>query len=270
MPVSSENISDALQRTGLAGRPVMVHSSLRSFGSLVGGTQAILDPFLDHGCTVMVPTFSHVYVIPPPEGQRLERNYPDDEAFDEPVRGRDMVYTCDSQEIDTPMGALPVALLAMEGRARGYHPLCSFSAVGPAAHDLVASQSPLDIYGPARELARMDGLVVLMGVGLTRVTALHYAEQLAGRELFRKWANGLDGQPIPVAVGGQAHGFHKLDPIVYPMETRIEVGSGLWRIFPAQTLLQQGSDAMRKDPMATHCAYEDCRPCNEATDEGPR
>ena len=128
----------------------------------------------------MVPTFSHVYVIPPPEGQRLERNYPDDEAFDEPVRGRDMVYTCDSQEIDTPMGALPVALLAMEGRARGYHPLCSFSAVGPAAHDLVASQSPLDIYGPARELARMDGLVVLMGVGLTRVTALALCRAVGG------------------------------------------------------------------------------------------
>ena len=229
----------------------------------------MLDVFLEHGCTVIVPTFSRVYTIPPEPERRLERNYPDDNKFDNPPPGRNMVYTCDSQEIDNVMGAIPAALLAVRGRFRGYHPMCSFAAVGPLAQDLVACQSPQDVYGPVRELSRMGGRILLMGVGLERVTALHYAEQMAGRKLFRKWANGLDGEPIPSAVGGQSHGFEKLNHILSSEESQLAMGQGLWRAFPVEGLLKHASNAIREDPMATHCGQSDCRPCNEAMAGGP-
>ena len=80
--ISLDSISSAVRQLGLARLPLMIHSSLRSFGRVEGGPQTVLDAFLEQGCTVMVPTFSSVYTIPPEPDQRLERNYPDDRVFD--------------------------------------------------------------------------------------------------------------------------------------------------------------------------------------------
>ena len=281
MPVTAKDISDAAERMGLAGRPVCVHSSLRSFGRVRGGAQAVIRGLLDQGCTVMVPTFTYAYRMPPPSGKRLRRNYPDDQwnsDWEDPVlprldptnpSGADLVYSPDSGDISDSMGAVPEAVLAMDGRTRGSHPICSFAAIGPDASELIAGQSALEMYAPIRQLSQSGGMIVLMGVGLTAMSALHFAEQLAGRELFRKWANGPDGGLIEVAVGGQAHGFDGLNPALSPLERHIQVGESLWRVFQADAVLERASKTIREDDMATHCGYTRCRPCNDAKAGGP-
>ena len=66
-------------------------------------------------------------------------------------------------------------------------------------------------------LQRADrgGYVILMGVGLESMTALHLAEEMAGRRLFQRWANGPDGEAMRVSVGGCSRGFGALDEVAF-------------------------------------------------------
>src|SRR6185436_9335886 len=89
------------------------------------------------------------------------------------------VFTNDSTEIDRDMGAIPAAILSWPGRVRGLHPLDSLTALGPRAEELASRQTPTDVYAPLEALARAGGYVVLMGVGLERMTLLHLAEKRA-------------------------------------------------------------------------------------------
>ncbi len=170
-----------------------VHSSLRSFGHVAGGAAMVVQSFLDEGCTLLVPTFSSSFEIAPPPHLRFARNgwrY-DNDAAARPHTDR--IFTTESQELDDYMGAIPAAVVARSDRVRGLHPLDSFTAVGRRAVEIVAGQAPTDVYAPLVALAQAGGSVLLMGVGLERMTLLHLAENVAGRVLFRRWANDRDG-----------------------------------------------------------------------------
>lgn len=167
------------------------------------------------------------------------------------------------------MGAVPAAALRMPGRVRGNHPLASFTAVGPKAAHLIARQTPLDFFAPLRALASAEGLVVLMGVSLTTMTALHLAEKMAGRRLFVRWANAPDQTPMRVRVSGCSEGFDKLAPLLRPLEKRAMVGGSLWRVFPLREALSLAAAAIQNYPMLTHCGSPNCRCCADAVEGGP-
>ena len=146
----------------------------------------------------------------------------------------------------------------MKGRARGNHPLNSLAAVGPSARELIAGQAPLDVYAPFRELARLNGYVVMMGVDLRTMTALHLAEQMAGRTLFRRWASDYGGAVVEAECGGCSRGFNGIEPALRPVERRETVGNSLWRIFPIADALERASAAIRECPEITRCAVGGC------------
>jgi aminoglycoside 3-N-acetyltransferase len=98
---------------------------------------------------------------------------------------------------------------------RGNHPLNSFSAIGPLADELIRTQSLLNVYGPLQALYKHPATyMVLIGVDLTKATPIHFAEEKAGRRLFRRWAKLLDGTVHEVAVGSCSEGFNNLAPAV--------------------------------------------------------
>jgi len=251
MPVTLNDIHAAVIQMDLVGQPLCVHASLRSFGQVQGGAQTVVKGLLQQGCTVMVPTHSYnTYHIPAPEHGTV------DPAV--------LAYTPDSKALDTQnMGAIPVYVLHKAGRVRGNHPLDSFTAIGPLASELVGSQSTEDVYAPVRMLGQLGGHIVMMGVGLNRLTALHHAERLAGRPLFRLWAKGADGQPVHARIGSCSEGFVNFDPILAPIERQIRVGQSLWRIFPVEPMLALAVAAIRANPMITHCDNPDCEECNK-------
>ena len=214
MEIDQRTIALAAARMGFRARPLMVHSSLSSFGSMPGGAQAVLGGLLDSGRTVLVPSFSSAFSVPRPNHEAPMVQNGIEDGFRGPTTGIGRVYTPTCREIDRDMGAVPAALLNMDRAMRGVHPLNSFAAVGPDAEALLAGQSALDVYAPIRELARRGGDILLMGVGLEAMTALHAAEELAGRRLFRRWANGPDGNAIAVAVGGCSRGFGAFDEVL--------------------------------------------------------
>ena len=266
--VTQFDIQNAVRALQLTGHALCVHASLRSFGWVEGGAQTVVEALLAEGCTVLTPTFTEYGVAPPPE-LRPARNGWDYDHFTRDWPGIGKIYTPATNEIDpVEMSAISAAVVQRPERVRGNHPLCSFTAVGPLAHALIAEQAPLRVNAPLTALAAMDGFVVLMGVGLEQMTLLHLAEQQAGRNLFRRWANGPDGQTIAVETGGCSDGFGKLEPVLAPLMQQITVGQSLWRVFPAKRTLAIAAEAIRREPLITHCGQA-CERCDNAVLGGP-
>jgi aminoglycoside N3'-acetyltransferase len=268
--VTIDDIRKAVQNLSLSNKPVCIHASMRSFGWVKGGPLAVVDGFLAQGCTVVVPTFSYDLAVPPPVEMRPLQNGYDYDAIEEPMPGSKRIYIPKSTAFSREyMGAIPAAVLAMPRHVRGNHPLNSFAAVGPLARRVISSQEPMDVYGPLKVLAELDGSVVMMGVGLNRMTLLHLAEQMAGRNLFRRWANGPDGQPMQVEVGSCSEGFGNLQSILSRVMTEVKVGESTWRVYPVKETLAISAREIQANPNLTHCGDANCLRCRDAVLGGP-
>lgn len=266
--VGLADVTRAVAWAGAADRVVCLHASLSSFGHVEAGAATIVDAFLASRSTLLVPTFSwSAFAVAPPPGMRPARNGTEYNGFGQDDDGR--VFTTASDEIDVEMGAVAAAVLRRPGRCRGNHPLCSFAAVGPHAADVTRHQSPLDVFAPLEALARADGLVILAGVGLNRMTLLHHAEHVAGRVPLRRWARTGAGSVAMVAVGGCSAGFEQLSPELAAVESTLTVGPSGWRVFPARPVIDAAAAAIVRTPMITHCDNATCTRCNDIVAGGP-
>lgn len=269
MSISKSDIIRAIESLGLKNATVCIHSSLKSFGHVEGGAPSIINAFLDSGCTIVVPGFIYSNSIPALERSPL-RNGINYDNIEESIYSHDKIFTVESNDITKDsLGTIPYEILQMPNRKRGYHPINSFTAIGPKASEMVADQSPTDVYAPLRKMYDNNGYIILMGVGLNRMTAIHFAEQKAGRNLFVRWANGLDGKPMRVSVGSCSEGFDKFDPILNPVERNIKVGNSTWRIYSLKQVVDLCANAIMEDPMITHCGDPNCERCNDAVQGGP-
>ena len=129
--------------------------------------------------------------------------------------------------------------------------------------------APGDALPPIRELAARAGLILLIGVGLNRMTALHLAEQQSGRRLFLRWARGADGQPSMFEVGSCSEGFPRLEPALHPHARTAVVGGSRWRAYPARQTLATATTAITEDQGITRCASNDCLLCRDSIAGGP-
>ncbi|MFX0095973.1 MAG: AAC(3) family N-acetyltransferase [Candidatus Hodarchaeota archaeon] len=208
MSLKLKNIVDAIEEVGLSNKSLCLHSSLRSFGFVEGGAKTVVDALIKQNCTVVVPTFSYDFSIPPPKDITLplQNALKPSELNYTPKAGVNKVYSPASNEIHKSMGIIPKYVLSIAGRMRGNHPLGSFTAIGSKAKEIIEKQTPDNVYDPLTELSKDNGLLVLMGVDLTTATAIHYAEELAGRRMFIRWTNDVFGSPIMVKIGGCSYG----------------------------------------------------------------
>jgi aminoglycoside N3'-acetyltransferase len=268
--VTATDLSAAIRILDLSGRPVCVHSSLRSFGWVEGGAATVVDALLGAGCTVMVPTFSESHgPVYPPEGRMLKQNAMSLDFLEETRADSSWRFSRDSLAVDPDMGAISAEVLRRPGRVRGNHPRDSLSAVGPLAHELIDGQRPLDVFSPFRALAGLGGAVVLMGVGLNRLTLLHEAERQAGRRCFRRWGRGPGGEVVECEEGGCSSGFENFAPFLAGIERQIRVGESLWRVLPTRETLIAAVKALQQNPTISHCDDPDCDRCADAIAGGP-
>jgi aminoglycoside N3'-acetyltransferase len=217
MTILADDLTAAVDELAPADCPLMVHVSLRSLGTpIAGGADALLDALLTRGRTVLVPAFTEPqFGLPAPAALRPARNGIDYGKFPaEPPLPEGTAYTPDCGLINASLGVFPATLIKRGGAVRGDHPLNSFAALGPQAQELIAAQSPADVYGPIRELAAREGRILLIGVDLNRMTAIHLAEQQSGRRLFLRWAKATDGRVSMFEVGSCSEGFLRLEPVL--------------------------------------------------------
>lgn len=273
MGIGDAELRAAVRAGGLSGRAVCLHSSLRAHGPVEGGAAAIVDAFLAEGVTLLVPTFCSRFALAAPADLRPARNGADTSGWGpeggfpldpEGVAGEEYTPSYDG----TNLGAIPTEVLRRPGRRRGDHPFSSFTGIGPDAAELIDAQTPDDPNAPLRALAARGGLVVLAGVDLTSMTILHHAEEVAGQVLFRSWAL-VGGHIAMVPIGGCSEGFERLAPVLAPVETRLTVGAGRWRVYPAGAAVHRAAAAIRAEPGLTHCPDPRCRKCHDAALGGP-
>ena len=266
MSVSTAELVEGIKHLDLSGRPVCVHCSLRSFGHVDGGANAMVKAFTDEGATLLVPSFSWAFSAIPPDDDRPERNGTRYEFPDRPVAGEP--YTTQSAVVDADMGALSAAVVAHPRRERGFHALCSFAAVGPLASDLLSLQAPNAVWAPLESLVRHNGAVVLMGVDLTRLTLVHLAEVHAGRRPFVRWALDRARTVVPVDVGGCSDGFGNLAPVLAKAVVT-HIGESRWTMLPARDSLGRVKRMIEEFPRITQCDDPECDRCRDAIAGGP-
>lgn len=269
MTVHAQEISEAIYQLQLENQVVCVHSSLRSFGQVEGGAVTIVQTFLEAGCTLLVPSHSYGYAVVAPPNKRPKRNGCDYDRYAGSNAGKDRIFTTASKEIVRDMGAIAATVLNYPGSVRGDHPTNSFSGVGPLADTLLRTQNRQAVHAPLQALADVRGHVLLMGVGLDKMTLLHRAEENAGRVTFRRWANDAAGQPEMIEAGGCSDGFENLAPYLAPYEQEMMVGTSLWRLYPAYETLETATETIRTKPKITHCDDDECERCRDAILGGP-
>jgi aminoglycoside 3-N-acetyltransferase len=156
--------------------------------------------------------------------------------------------------------AIPSIVFGKPDKVQGDHPICSFTAVGPLAYKLIGGQKPMDVYAPLRALIAYDGLVVLMGIWLDKMTLIHLAEQMAGRRLFSHHQGGVECE-----TGGCSKGFGKLEPFLESLYWQGWVGKSIWSVFLAKATVMKAKQVIENNPMITHCGDRECQRCNTAT-----
>ena len=161
--VTWREIAEGLRELGLErGSTVLVHSSLSSFGYVVGGAEAVIKALVEvvgEEGTVVVPTLTGSI-----------RDCPENPPVFSP---------------DKPCwtGRIPETLRRMPGAIRSLHPTHSVAALGAGAEDLVRGHercwTPCGEGSPYVKLARGGGYILFLGVTLESNTTFHAAEELA-------------------------------------------------------------------------------------------
>ncbi|MHC4717244.1 MAG: AAC(3) family N-acetyltransferase [Planctomycetota bacterium] len=178
--VTREQIAEGLRALGLtAGMGVMVHSSLKSFGLVVGGAETVigaLQDVLTTEGTLMMPAFNH---------GRACRN---GGRFDPAVS-------------PTTNGTIPDTFWRMPDVHRSLNPTHSFAAWGRHARRYTRHHHRTLTCGPGSPLGllwRDDGYALLLGVGYNSNTFHHVVETATGAPCL-----GRRAEALPMVIAGR-------------------------------------------------------------------
>jgi aminoglycoside 3-N-acetyltransferase len=154
--VTRAEIARGLRDLGVReGDVILVHSSLKSFGRVEGGAEAVI--------AAMVPTLT---------GRR-------EDSPECPPR-------FDVRQTRCWTGLIPETFRQRPNSVRSLHPTHSVAAIGPLAAELTRGhlecETPCGSGSPYLQLAERGGKVVFLGVTLDCCTLLHGVEELAQAE----------------------------------------------------------------------------------------
>ncbi len=157
--VNQADIEHGLGELGItSGDTVLVHSSLRSFGWVEGGPEAIIEALLQavgpRGCIVM-PTLT--------------------------LGGSEHPVMFDVHESPSSSGRVTEVFRKRPDARRSHHPTGSAAAVGWGAEQLTRyhKDTPCDLLSPYGQVYLRDGYSLFLGAPWSSNTMFHVAEELA-------------------------------------------------------------------------------------------
>lgn len=254
--LTKEDFNSALNSLELGNKPAIAHVSLKSFGTIHGGAETVLKALLDHIGGLMVPTFTYKTMITPevgpPNNGLAYGKQRDLNRMAEPFR-----Y---NMQVDPLIGALAEMLRQLPGAMRTAHPILSFAGV--SVDGALITQTVFTPFSPIGWLAEHDGWVLLLGVDHTVNTGIHYAEKLAGRHQFVRWA--LNPYRIIECPGfpGCSDGFEAIRPETKHLTRRVELGDSFIEAVPLSPLLQIVEARIDSNPLALLCQRDECGRCD--------
>lgn len=176
--IRPSRIRGDLEALGLAaGQTVILHSSVKTIGWVVGGPDTVLSVILD----VLGPAGTLMMLAGWEDDPYELADWPEERqrAYIEEGPSFDPVSSRAAREM---VGILGEYLRTRPGARRSNHPVGSFVALGARADWLTARHPLTNGYGPEGPLGGLieaDGKVLMLGAPLETITLLHCAEYLA-------------------------------------------------------------------------------------------
>jgi aminoglycoside 3-N-acetyltransferase len=247
----------------IRGQAVIAHGSFKSLGQVQGGPRVVIDALARTCGSLVMPTFTYQTMVTPlvgPPNNALDyaaedsrRNLASFGTFDALPFRRDL-------PADEEMGILAETLRKHPSARRSFHPILSFAGIN--ADFALDRQTIYDPLAPIGALGEKNGWVVLIGVDHTVNTSIHYAEKLAGRKQFVRWA--LMRRRIIECPGfpGDSSGFNE---IVNYLGTGVEtatIGEAKVQAIPLNDLIDRVKILLKANPRALLCGRRDCARCN--------
>lgn len=251
-----DNFTSALKSLDLGKKPAIAHASLRSFGAIRGGAETVLNALLASLSGLMMPAFTYKTMIIPEVGP-LDNGIVYGSQRDLNLMAIPFRYKL---RVDPMIGMLAEVLRHSPSAMRTSHPLLSF--VGVKLSDALVTQTIYNPLVPIGWLADMDGWVLLLGVDHTVNTSIHYAEKMAGRRQFLRWA--WVGNRIVECPGfpNCSDGFEAIRPDVMNVTRRAQAGDSFIEAIPLQPLLRAVEMRIKENPLALLCQRDTCERCD--------
>jgi aminoglycoside 3-N-acetyltransferase len=249
-------LRSSFEALDLHDKAVIAHASLKPFGYIEGSAQAVLDAMLASFASVIMPTFTYkTEIIPdvgPPNNGIMYGSGKTQNKLAVPFQP--------GMSADRMMGILPETLRNHPAATRTAHPILSFAGI--RADLTLFTQTLYEPLAPLGALAEQDGWVVLINVDHTVNTSVHYAEKLAGRKQFVRWALVDDRVVECPNYPGDSMGFYAIEPYIHLDTRHIQIGAGFVQAVSLQRLFEVVQEMIKKDPLALLCERLDCERCN--------
>jgi aminoglycoside 3-N-acetyltransferase len=241
---------------GLSKNLVIAHASLKAFGHIEGGADTMLAALLDSVRGIIMPTFTYKTMLNPEVGPpRNGITYGSETGLNKMAEA----FRPD-MPADKTMGSLPETLRKHPKAKRSMHPIQSFAGV--RADALLNTQTLFNPLAPIGALADQDGWVLLLGVDHRVNTSIHYAEKLAGRMQFIRWALLPDRVVECPGFPGDSEGFESIAPLVEKYTRRVEIRNALVQAVHLRSLIRVVMRELNENPLALLCSRQDCERCN--------
>lgn len=265
---SIQQIQNAITQLGIEGSSVVVHSSLRSFGVLEGGTAELISVLQERFLNVMMPAFSTTFITRPPINDRPVQNGCDYDDPDLWKLNAQEPFDFKKVEVDPRMGKIARDFALTPGTARSRHPWHGWSISGKNSKEWTESHPWEETHAPLENILKSESWILMMGVDLRSSTAVHVAEEREGRSPFIRWARNEKGGVSRIRVSGCAKGFHQMEPLLGRVVKKIQVGDSEWRIAKAVELVNESQKTICNKPEITQCSCG-CLRCQDAILGGP-
>ena len=235
--------------------PVMVHGSLSSFGEVKGGSETILGALSTMSHQLMFPSFTFKTMIIPNDGP------PDNGMTYGSSADLNLMAEIYNPEmpVDPLIGVLAERFRTIPNVSRSSHPILSFVAMN--MDQAIQAQSLLDPFAPIEQLSNSKGWIVLLGVDHTVNTSIHYAEKLAGRRQFVRWALTDNGIVECPGFPGCSDGFNAITPMLESVTRKVTLENCLIQAIPLNFLIHAVKTAIADDPLSFLCNRDDCERC---------
>ena len=254
--LSGSDLTSGLKSLGLVSHYVIAHASLKAFGPIEGGADALLDALLESTRGLIMPAFTYKTMLNPetgPANNGITYGAQQDlNKMAEPFHP--------DMPVDPMMGIVPEVLRKRSGAKRSSHPIQSFTGIGLDA--ILNSQTPHNPLGVIGNMADEDGWILLLGVDHAVNTSIHYAERLAGRMQFVRWALMPDRVVECPGFPGDSEGFNAIAPDIQHITRRLDLGGALVKAIQLKGLIEAVVRKIRENPFALLCGRPDCERCN--------
>ena len=240
----------------LSEHPVIVHGSMKAFGHIEGGADMLLHALLQTTAALIAPTFTYKTMLTPEAGP----------AHNGLTYGTGADLNLMAQAFysgmpaDPLMGKLPEAIRLHPDARRTAHPILSFAGIGArAALDAQTLYNPL---APIGVLADQGGWVLLLGTDHTVNTSIHYAEKLAGRRQFVRWALLRNRVVQCPGFPGDSRGFGTIARDLEASTRTVQAGDALIQAVPLRRVIEVTRERLKNNRLDLLCSRSDCERCN--------